>query len=284
MSDPNMNEQNMIESDYQVKELSREPGWTPPPFPVEPMSDEEPVPEMSEVGSLTGIFFEPSRTFESFRKKPRFITAMLICIVAYLAFVTVFFTKVDYNKFIRSAMENSPRSSSLTQEQIDQQVAFQTKPIFKIIFVYVFPFIVFLIIFAIGGLLYMGGVMMMGGSIKYLQALSVWVYSSLPPTLIAMLLNIVLVFVKSPDSYDQVAASRRGLVQANLGILFNAKDAPVLHALMSQFDIFVFYGLFLAALGLRIIGKISSGLAWTIVLMIFLIRIAVSVVGGMFGG
>lgn len=97
-----------------------------------------------------------------------------------------------------------------------------------------------------------------------------------------MILNIILVFIKDPESYDQVAASRTGLVQANLGILFSAKDSKMLHAVFSQFDVFAFYGLFLAALGLRIVGKISSGLAWTIVLAIFLVRIAFSVLGASF--
>lgn len=275
MSDPNVNEPNMTESDYQ---------FPPPPFDGDyPQEEEEPIPEMSEAQSLTGIFFEPTRTFESFRRKPRFVTAAIIMIIAYLAFITVFFTKVDYNKFVRSAVENSPRSAQMSPEQIDQAVEMQTKPILKAIFLYVVPSIVFLIVFAIGGLIYMAGVMMMGGKISFLQGVGVWVYSSLPPLLITMLLNILLVFIKDPESYDQVAASRTGLAQANLGILFSAKDSKMLHAIFSQFDVFVFYGLFLAALGLRVVGKISSGLAWTIVLAIFLVRVAFSVLGASFG-
>jgi hypothetical protein len=276
MSDPNVNEPNMTESDYQLP---------PPPFSEEYTQEEEvePIPAMSEAQSLTGIFFEPTRTFESFRRKPRFITAAIIMIIAYLAFITVFFTKIDYGKFVRAAIENSPRAAQMQPEQIDQAVEMQSKPIFKAIFLYVVPSIVFLIIFVIGGLLYMAGVMMMGGKISFLQGVGVWVYSSLPPTLITMLLNILLVFIKDPESYDQVSASRTGLVQANLGFLFSAKDSKMLHAIFSQFDVFVFYGLFLAALGLRVVGKISSGLAWAIVLAIFLVRVAFSILGASFG-
>jgi hypothetical protein len=273
MSDPNVNEQNMTESDYQLP---------PPPVDGEYTQEEEPIPDVSEAQSLTGIFFEPSRVFNSFRRKPRFVVAIILMLISYLAFITVFFTKIDYNKFVRAAIENSPRAAQMPPEQIDQAVEMQTKPVLKAIFLYVVPSVVFLIVFTIGGLLYMAGVMMMGGKISFLQGVGVWVYSSLPPTLIAMILNIILVFIKDPESYDQVAASRTGLVQANLGILFSAKDSKMLHAVFSQFDVFAFYGLFLAALGLRIVGKISSGLAWTIVLAIFLVRIAFSVLGASF--
>jgi hypothetical protein len=40
---------------------------------------------------------------------------------------------------------------------------------------------------------------------------------------------------------------------------------------LGSFDVFAFYGLFLAALGLRKVAKMSSGTAWTIVLTIWLV-------------
>ncbi|HXL79637.1 MAG TPA: hypothetical protein VN951_02080, partial [Pyrinomonadaceae bacterium] len=92
---------------------------------------------------------------------------------------------------------------------------------------------------------------------------------------VSMILNIVLLFLKSPDDYDIVRASRRGLVQANLGLLIDMKAAPVLGTLLSSIDLFAFYGLFLAALGLKKVGKMSSGAAWGIVLTIWIIGVIV---------
>jgi hypothetical protein len=92
---------------------------------------------------------------------------------------------------------------------------------------------------------------------------------------LAMFLNIVLLFLKSPDDYDIVYASRRGLVQANLGLFVDPKASPTLATLLSSFDLFAFYGLFLAALGLRKIAKMSSGTAWAIALTIWIIGVIV---------
>ena len=97
----------------------------------------------------------------------------------------------------------------------------------------------------------------------------------MPPLVVSMILNIVLLFLKSPDGFDIVRASRRGLVQANLGILADLKASPVLGTFLSSIDVFAFFGLFLAALGLRIVGKMSSGSAWGIVLTIWIIGVIV---------
>lgn len=269
MSDPNVNEPNMTESDYQAS-------WTPPPSPEGQMPEEEPVPEVSEVQSLASIFFEPSNTFQSFIKTPRFISATLIMIVFFVGYTGLYFQKNDYAKVIRTAMEKSPRSSSMTTEQIDQAVEMQTKPVFKILGIYVFPPIFILIVTFIGGLIYMAAVMMMGGKIRFFQALGVWAYSSFAPTIILVLLNIVVLFIKSPETYDIVSGSRLGLVNANLGILISSESSKILHSLLASFDLFSFYGMFLAALGLRIVGGISSGLAWTIVIGMFVIKIALT--------
>ena len=276
MSDPNVNEPNMTESDYQSAQPTSEE-WTPPPFPEEPMPEEEPAPQVSEVGSLAGIFFEPSRTFESFRKKPRFISATIIMILLFVTFSTLYFQKNDYSTVIRTAIEKSPRAAQLSPEQIDQQVKMQSSPIFKMLGMYVFPPIGIIIVMFVGGLLYLAGVMMMGGKIRYLQAVGVWVYSSFAPTVIAVLLNIIVLFIKSPESYDIVSGSRLGLVNANLGVLVSSESNHVLHTLLASFDVFSFYGMFLAALGLRILGNISTGLAWTIVIVLFVIKVALGV-------
>jgi hypothetical protein len=141
------------------------------------------------------------------------------------------------------------------------------------------------IILAAGAGLYLLGAMLMGKKLSYKQGLAVWAYSSMPPMLLAMLLNIVLLFLKSPDDYDIVRASRRGLVQANLGLFVDLKASPVLGTVLSSIDLFAFYGLFLAALGLRKVGKMSSGTAWTIVITIWVIGIIVrAALAGITGG
>ena len=73
-----------------------------PPPPV-PEADEA---TMSTAQTLTGIFFEPSRVFESLRQRPRFLAAAIISTIALLAFTTLFFQRVGYERMITEAIES----------------------------------------------------------------------------------------------------------------------------------------------------------------------------------
>lgn len=255
-----------------------------PPPPPPAVGETSAGTSMTTVETLTGIFFEPSRVFESLRERPRFLGAAIVMVVALLAFTTMFFQRVGFERMITEAVESSPRADQMTPEQKEQAIRIQTSPIVKAIY-YASPIIVVTIILAAGAGLYLLGAMLMGKKLSYKQGLAVWAYSSMPPMLLAMLLNIVLLFLKSPDDYDIVRASRRGLVQANLGLFVDLKTSPVLGTVLSSIDLFAFYGLFLAALGLRRVGKMSSGTAWTIVIIIWVIGVIVrAALAGITGG
>lgn len=266
-------------SDQNTSEFQPPP---PPEFP--PGAVEQQIePQMSVGQTLTGIFFEPTRTFESLRARARFLVALIISIVAIMAFTVLFLQRVGYERITREAIENSPRAADLSPEQREQQIQMQTKPVFKVIG-YVAPVIGIAVFFAAGAGLYLLGAMLMGGKLGYKQALAVWTYSSLPPIILSMLINIILLFIKSEDSYDIVQASRTGLVQANLSFLVDGKTSPALFSILSSFDVFQFYGMFLAALGLRIVGKLSSGGAWGIVITLWLVGVVLKIGGSILFG
>jgi hypothetical protein len=237
-------------------------------------TDDAPV--MSTPQTLTGIFFEPGRTFEALRARPRFLAAALITLVTFMVFQILFINRVGgYDAFIRAQIESSPRTESMTPEQKEQAIAMQTKPVFKVLG-YGSPIIGVAIFVAAGAALYLLGAMAMGKSITYKQALAVYTYAGLPPGILIMLTNLILLFIKSPEDMD-IARSSRGLVHANLSVLVDGTAHPVLATLLGSIDIFRFYGLFLAALGLRKVGRMSAGTAWTIVLIIFLLGLLLTV-------
>jgi hypothetical protein len=247
---------------------------TPPPPPTQETVATGPT--MSAGETLTGIFFEPGRVFESMRARPRFLVATIISIVFYMAFTLTFFQKVGYERVVRETIENGPRAEQMSPEQKEAAIQMQSRPVFRAI-AFVFPPIFIAFFFAVGAGLYFLGSMLLGKQISYKQALAVWAYSSLPPSVLAMILNVILIFVKSPDDYDIVSASRRGLVKANLSFLVDGKAAPILNTLLGAIDVFAFYGLFLAALGLRKVGKMSSGSAWGIVLLIWILGLVLRI-------
>lgn len=230
-------------------------------------------PEMSTGETLTGIFFEPSRTYESLRARPRFLVAGIILLVLAAIVTAVLYLRVDMGQYIRERIERSPNAAQVPEAQKEMQVKFG-----KIVGMVLVPALTPITI-AAGAALYLLGVMAMGGAISYKKAVSVWTYSSLPPSVLGSLIAIIVLFLKASDSIDP-----EKMVVTNPGALFGEESSKVLVAALSQFDLLRFYGMFLAALGLRKVAKLSSGQAWGIVIGLWaigaLLRIVLAVVRG----
>jgi len=231
-------------------------------------------PEMSTAETLSGIFFEPSRTFEALRVRPRFLVAGLILLALASLVTFLLYTRVDMGQFIRDRIEQSPNAAQITEAQKDMQVRFG-----KMIGAVAIPLSVPIAI-AAGAALYLLGVLAFGGSIGYKRSLAVWVYSWLPPSVLGALIAMLVLFLKAPETIQP-----EKMVATNPGALMGEGAPRVLVALLSQFDLLRFYGLFLAALGLRKVAKISSGSAWAIVIGLWLLGLLAAVASAaVFGG
>ena len=222
--------------------------------------------EMSTAETLTGIFFEPSRTFEALRARPRFLVAGLIVLILTCIVTFTLYARVDMGQFIRDKIEQSPNAAQATEAQKDLQVR-----IGKIFGMVGIPLSV-PIVTAAGAALYLLLVMAFGGSITYKKSLSVWTYSWLPQAAVGTLIAILVLFLKAPDTIVP-----ENLVATNPGALLGEGSPKVLVALLRQFDILRFYGFFLAALGLRKVAKISSGQAWGVVLTLWIIGLLLAI-------
>jgi len=255
--------------------------WQAPPLPEEITENKEPA-QMSEVGTLGNIFFEPGRTFEDLRRKPRFILAGLIAVILISLFNFAFIQKIGFERIIRERLESNSRVQQMPEADKQKMIEQQTGPIVQGISYAAAP-IVTIIIFLIGGLIYWLGANAMGGSATFGQGIAVWVYSSFPPIVISMLANFLILVLKSADDIE-ISSSQSGLVHANPSFFIDAKSSPVLSAFLATFDLFSIWGWILAAIGLRIVGKISSGAAWAIVLIVALIGVAARVVPALFFG
>ena len=229
---------------------------------------------MSTPETLSGVFFEPGRTFTALAERPRFLVAGLILLFVAILVTLILYTRVDMAQFIRERIERSPNAAQASEEQKDMQVR-----VGKMIGAVLIPLSVPIAI-AGGAALYLLGVMLFGGSISYRKSLSVWAYSWLPPSIMSALIAVLVLFLKSPDS---IVPER--LVATNPGALMGEESSRVLVAFLSQFDLLRFYGLFLAALGLRKVAKISSGQAWGVVLGVWLLGLLIAVgSAAVFGG
>lgn len=240
----------------------------PPPPPFNPQPD--PPKEMSAVETLTAIFFEPSRVFESLRERPRFLVAGLVLILLTAVVTSVLYLRVDMGQFIRDKMERSPGSAQQTEAQKEMRAK-----IGKTLGMVAVPLSVPIVV-AAGAGLYLLGVMAFAGSLSYRRSVSLWVYSSLPPAVLGSLIAVIVLLLKSPDTIDP-----EHMLITNPGAFMGEGSSPALVALLTQFDLLKFYGLFLAALGLRKMAKLSSGSAWGIVIGFWLIALVLRVVWAM---
>lgn len=252
-----------------------------------PLRDDstEGAPTMSTAETTTGIFFEPGRTFEALRVHPRFLVAGLFAIAAFMSFYLTYIQRVGYENLVSAEISQRLKDrDDVPPEQKAQMENIQKKGFVKAIRLGS-PALVFAIVFAAGAAIYMLGTNLMGGRMNYKQALAVWVYSTMPPLILMTLLNFVLLYINPPqDEAEIVQGLERGLVRANPGAFVDATAHPVLATALGVFDLLSFFGLFLAALGLRKVARLKSGSAWTIVLALWgfgvLLRIVLAMLFG----
>jgi hypothetical protein len=248
--------------------------WQAPP-PPEKIPEAEPA-QKSEPATLGSIFFEPGETFEDLRRKPRFVLAGLLIIVAFSVFNFLFIQKVGFEKIIRARLETSSRVQQMPEADKQKMIEQQSSPLVKGISYAAVP-IVMAVVFLIGGLIYWLASNAMGASINFSHGIAIWVYSMFPPAIIGIIANIIVLFLKSVDDID-ILTSQNGLIKANPSFLINARAMPVLATFLSSIDLFAIWGWVLAAIGLQRIARLSAGSAWAIVIILGLIGVAIKVV------
>lgn len=240
-------------------------------------------PQMSEIGTIMGIFFEPGRVFEDLRRKPRFIIGAIIVSLMITAYAFGLYYKVGdaaMRRYSAEQIDKSSQGQSLSKEQKEIQIdlGMTVGNVIR----YAFP-VIMLIVLLIGGLLYFLGTKAFGGTGGFLHALSVNVYSSIPPTVIGMIGSFIVMAIKSSDEID-IGASQRGLLQANPSMFIDGQAHPILATLLGTLDVFMIWGWVLAAIGLKITNRLSSGSAWAIVIILGVIGVLFRIIGAIFSG
>lgn len=257
--------------------------WQAPPPPSSPVEVKE-EPQMSEVATLGNVFIEPENVFRDLKRKPRFVIGGIIIallVTAYSFGLQAKFGEEGMRSFISDQIDKSPRADSLTKEQkqnaVDLQMTIGKYARFAIpVFVFIF--------LLLGGLLYWAASKAFGGTGGYLESLSVWVYAGFPPVVVSMLASFLVMGLKSVDDID-LATSQQGLVQHYTNLSFLAgKEHPIIATFIATFDVFTIWGWILAAIGLRVINRVSGASAWTIVFIIALIGLAFRLASALLSG
>lgn len=232
----------------------------------------EEVPQMGFFDRLTGVFFEPTKTFADINRKATWLGIFLIMAVLTMAVAYTTSIRTDPELTMRQALDASP--IKLSEEQKEQalqaQLARQQNPIYRygsLLAAPIMNLIFYLIMAGIFLLLFV----LMGAPLNFKKSLSVTIWALAPPAIIATILTIILLFVKDPNSIDLM----QGVVMSNLGWLIDRKAHPVLASLLASIDLFSIWSIALLAIGFAAISdkKLTVKKAATGVIILWVIYV-----------
>ena len=211
---------------------------------------------MGEFSRITGVFFEPKRTFEDIAKRPAWIVPVVLLMVATLAVIMVMSQRVGWDRIVRHGMEASSRAQQMTPEQREQAISVGVKIASIMAYVgVIFVPVVYVIIAAV--LLGVASGLLSAG-LRFKQVFAVVCYSSLTG-LVTAALTIVVLFLKNPDELNvqnPLAFNPAAFMDPNQGSKF-------LYSLATSLDLFSFWTILLMAVGLKAASgkKLSFGSA-----------------------
>jgi len=251
-----------------------------PPTPQIPIE-----PSLSTSESLTNIFFAPGRVFASFRDLTTFgpaavrvLVAAAIIVIAVVAYNVIYLARIGSENIARASLEATPRVAGIPSDQRERALQIQQNPAFQA-FTLLMRFgqlILFLVAsLPLGALIYWLGAMLFKGTSKYMQALLVWTYATLPPTVVWMLANTLVLLIRPPTTSIGIATGANGVIHANLGALIEVTTLPIpVHVVaLGTLDLFEFYGLALAMIGLGKVTRIPRIGSVAIVIFVWLIGV-----------
>lgn len=218
----------------------------------------------SSVSRLTGVLMAPVETFQRIAARPSWLLPLIVTIVAGLGVTALMMPKLDLETMLREQLAEA--GSSASAEQIDSQVETMTKV--ARVTAWVGPFVLTPAAFLFLALVFWGTASIVGGQLRYKQSLAVVAHSWMPQV-IASLLSIPVIL--SSESIDPEQAQGGHLLASHLGFLADRDVSPVLHGLLSSFDVFSLWSLVLLGVGLAAAGKLSRGAAAVAVLLPWLV-------------
>ena len=165
------------------------------------LPEEEPQPKgLGEGSRLTGVFFEPAKTFEDVAARPSFWAPLILVIVVSLGFMALFGQHVGWDRMIRHQLETSSRAAQLSTEQRETQIQMGAK--FAPIAGYVGILLGVPLVTLIWAAVLMGIVKgLMSAQVRLKQVFAIICYSSMPGVIMA-LLAIAVMFMKPPEDFN----------------------------------------------------------------------------------
>ena len=206
---------------------------------------------MSEIQRIAGVFFEPTKTFEDVAARPTWVAPLLLSSAFVLVYMVLFSQHVGWDRFMRQQMENNPRTQQMTVQEREQAFAMQAKmapfmgyaaAVGVLIAIPIYNLIASAVLLGI-----VAGIM--SAKVRLKQIFAVMCYAGLT-ALVSVPLTLAVMFLKNPDDFNM-----QNPLMFNPGAFMDpVNSSKFLYSLASSLDLFVFWVIFLIAIGLKAAG------------------------------
>jgi hypothetical protein len=217
---------------------------------------------------IAGVLFAPAETFQDIARKPDVLAPLLVILL--LGYVTTFLVmpKLDISSITAQQSEQmrkqNPNMSEEQMAQIERMTAASTK-----VMGWIGPLLMVAWYAIVAGVLLLA-FRLFGGEGSFKQAFSATLYSWIPLVLFGVIVTIV---VMARGTFDPTTAAT--LVKSNPAFLVDMKEQPILFSLLSNFDLFTIWTVFLLIVGFAALSKTSKGKAATIVISLWVAVIVI---------
>ncbi len=220
-----------------------------------PMEVQQEPAGLSQIERVTNTFFAPSKTMADIRRSTSWWLPWLLISIFSLGLVVTWDKKIGFDNISQVQISKSSRADQfekLPPDQKQKQMEMSVK--FTKGFSYATP-ILLLLFLAITALALMAVVNFgLGGKFSFSTMMAIVAYSWLPG-LISSVLCIIVAFLADPEGYDI-----RKPLMSNPGYFI---DTPkFLAGMLTMFDIFMIWSIYLMAIGVSENSKIKRGSAF----------------------
>lgn len=225
--------------------------------------------EMSTPSTLLNIFFSPSETFQSLRRNPRWLAAVIVMTVLSVTYNNLFLERLTVERVTNYSIDKSLQMSFMNDDmrkgieaERPKTIADAKDPVKRVAGIFS-SFALHVVGFALLGLLFFLIVTAFGGSIYYWQAFAVAVYAWFPVAVIKFVLNTIVLYLKDPSEIHPILG-QSSLIQDNLSFLVSSAENPVIYTMLASLSLLSFYWIWLNATGLKNGGdRVSSSTGWS---------------------
>jgi hypothetical protein len=198
--------------------------------------------KVNSFGRVVGVIFSPKATFDSIARRPTWLVPIILLCIVEVLIVGVYGRRIGWRGLIEKQMAGNSQFQQLPAADQENRIQLGLKyaPTVAYVEVIVGPFLAALIFAGIFWLIFNLAV---GAKVGFKTSLSVVSYGLVPGILLS-LVGILIIFLKDPSDVDL-----QHLVASNAGAFLSSDSSKWLVALLSSFDLFLFWEMILLAMG-----------------------------------